>query len=101
MQAGFWTGWFGKWRAACCVECDFKSRMESVFPLRVATGPALACLKNAVWLLKILCSADKLIRRRGVEFEHVVVARNDYARANLFRQRRGFASVQVSRDTAF
>ncbi len=49
-------------------------------------------------MLQMICFCDKLGGRRGIELEHLIVARDDALYAGIVRELRGFMPVEIARD---
>jgi hypothetical protein len=57
--------------------------------------PLIAASKHSEWLPQATAFTHEFVRRRGIEFEHFVVARNDQLGANIVGQLRGLGSGQI------
>ena len=67
---------------------------------QLTAGPPLAQLQYPISLPEPLALCYEFVRRRGIELEHVVMARDDHLRADLFREPRGLSTPKVAGNAA-
>src|SRR6266481_5269023 len=64
-------------------------------------APTFSTAQHPVRLTDLLAGADELLRRGGVELEHVEMARDNDAGADFFGEVGSLHSIEVARNAAF